>query len=98
MLSDKEITSVIGSLNSVIDKTLNRFYDECISAIVSEDSNRKQIVSSICDFRDYCICTFGVSLENAYIKGYKKGYEDALLKSSGLSLIVDKAIKRKKKH
>lgn len=97
MLNDKEIKSVIESSNSVVNRVLQQFYDRFLNVISNEDSSRKQIISTVFDFKQYCIYTFENSFEGIYIKGYKKGYEDALLNASNLSVMVDNALRKKKK-
>lgn len=98
MLSDKEIKSVIEHSCSVLDGCIDGLIKYVIDDLNDENSSRKKIISSIMDFQRNCIIFCSNELEDVYLDGYKKGYEDALLETSGLRNIVDRNVKKRKKH
>lgn len=98
MLSDKEIKSTIECELSVLHDCVNGLIKYFVETVNSEDSSRKKIISSMFEFQNDCIVLCGNSLERMYLDGYKKGYEDALLETSGLRNIVDRNVKNVKKR
>lgn len=98
MLSDKEIISSIELEQSVLHDCVNDLIKYFVNIVNSEDSSRKKIISGMFDFQNNCIILCCNSLSRMYLDGYKKGYEDALLETSGLRNIVDRNVKKRKKH
>lgn len=98
MLSDKEIKFVVEHSCSVLDDCTSSLIKYVINDLNDENSSRKKIISSIMDFQHNCIILCSNNLKDIYLDGYKKGYEDALLETSGLKNIVDKNLKKSKKR
>lgn len=86
MVSDKEITALLERSQKCMNDCLDRLIDYFVDTVNNENSSRKEIISGLFEFQQDCIVFSQNQLKDMYLDGYKRGYNDALLEASGLTL------------
>lgn len=86
MLTDNEITALLERSQKCMNDCLDKLIDYFVDTVNDATSSRKEIISGAFDFEKYCISFAQLQLKDVYLDGYKRGYNDALLEASGLTL------------
>lgn len=97
MIKDKEITSLIEHSQKCMNDCLDSLIKYFVDTVNNENSSRKEIIARAFEFEQDCIVFAQLQLRDMFLDGYKRGYNDALLEASGLTLKPKISSKKKKR-